>query len=156
VRGVRRVSTSALRTPGVELRVRFARPDHPLAHGYPVETSVFRTNLPAYDAPRRWLEAAYCTSCLDGPEDRTGVVLEWAAADGSQVVSGGARGESELAGRPALFDLAVGQGRVVAFNFNPVHRDLNRSDHRLLWNVLLNWQRLLKPGPRPSPHGSRG
>jgi hypothetical protein len=32
---------------------------------------------------------------------------------------------------------------VVAFNFNPVHRDLNRSDHRLLWNALLNWKRLL-------------
>ena len=145
VRGVRRASASALRTPGVELRVRFARPDHPLAYGYPAETSVFRTNLPAYDAPRRWLEAAYCTSCLDGPEDRSGVVLEWGAAGGSLVVSGGARGESELAGRPALLDLPVGDGRVVAFNFNPVHRDLNRSDYRLLWNALLNWQRLLKP-----------
>jgi hypothetical protein len=145
VRGVRRASTDALRTPGVELRVRFARPDHPLAYGYPAETSVFRTNLPAYDVPRRWLEAAYCTSCLDGPEDRSGVVLEWGVADGSLVVSGGARGESELAGRPAVFDLAAGHGRVVAFNFNPAHRDLNRSDHRLLWNVLLNWRHLLAP-----------
>jgi hypothetical protein len=145
VRGVRRASASSLRTPGVELRVRFARPDHPLAYGYPAETSVFRTNLPAYETPRRWLEAAYCTSCLDGPEDRGGVVLEWGAADGSLVVSGGARGESELAGRPALFDLPAGQGRVVAFNFNPVHRDLNRSDYRLLWNALLNWQKLRKP-----------
>jgi hypothetical protein len=60
------------------------------------------------------------------------------------VVSGGARGESELTGRPALLDLPVGQGRVVAFNFNPVHRDLNRSDHRLLWNALLNWRRLVR------------
>jgi hypothetical protein len=31
---------------------------------------------------------------------------------------------------------------VVAFNFNPIHRNLNRGDHRLLWNVLLNWQGL--------------
>jgi hypothetical protein len=142
VRGVRRASAPGVRTPGVELRARFARPDHPVAYGYPAEISVFRTNLPVYDAPRAWLEAAYCTSCLDGPEDRAGVVLEWGGGGGALVVSGGARGESELNGRPALFDLPAGRGRVVAFNFNPVHRDLNRSDYRLLWNVLLNWRRL--------------
>jgi hypothetical protein len=145
VRGVRRASVEGVRTPGAELRARFARPEHPLAHGYPAAISVFRTNLPLYDAPRRWLEAAYCTSCLDGPEDRTAIVLEWGAGDRALVVSGGARGEGALAGRPALLDLPVGRGRVIAFNFNPVHRDLNRSDHRLLWNALLNWRRLLVP-----------
>ncbi|HEY7509425.1 MAG TPA: hypothetical protein VIG50_04190, partial [Vicinamibacteria bacterium] len=143
VRGVRRAAAADVRTPGVELRARFAQPSHPLAHGYTAETSVFRTNLPLYDAPRRWLEAAYCTSCLDGPEDRSGVVLEWGGGEGAMVVSGGARGESALRGRPAILDLPLGRGRVVAFNFNPVHRDLNRSDHRLLWNALLNWKRLL-------------
>jgi hypothetical protein len=160
VRGVRRASLDGVRTPGVELRARFARPDHPLAYGYPAETSVFRTNLPLYDAPRRWLEAAYCTSCLDGPEDRTAIVLEWGGGDAPMVVSGGARGESELAGRPAILDLPAGRGRVIAFNFNPVHRDLNRSDHRLLWNALLNWRRLLASEsgstPTPSRPGSRG
>jgi hypothetical protein len=35
---------------------------------------------------------------------------------------------------------------VVAFNFNPLHRDLNRGDHRLLWNAVLNWNAL--PGAR--------
>jgi hypothetical protein len=168
-RGVRRASVDGVRTPGVELRARFARPDHPLAYGYPAEVSVFRTNLPLYDAPRRWLEAAYCTSCLDGPEDRSAIVLEWGGGDAPMVVSGGARGEAALAGRPALLDLPVGQGRVLAFNFNPVHRDLNRSDHRLLWNALLHWRRLLggpagdpvrsgfsTPRPTPSPRGSRG
>src|SRR6185436_417382 len=114
--GVRRAPAAGVRTPGVELRARFARPDHPLAYGYPADVSVFRTNLPVYDPPRRWLEAAYCTSCLDGPEDRRGVVLEW-GGEGALVVSGGARGESELAGHPALFDLPVGEGRVIAFNF---------------------------------------
>ena len=28
----------------------------------------------------------------------------------------------------------------------PVHRDLNRSDHRFLWNALLNWSALLAGG----------
>jgi hypothetical protein len=149
VRGVRRAAAQEVRTPGVELRARFARPDHPLRYGYPEQISVFRTNLPVYDAPRHWLEAAYCTSCLDGPEDRSGVVLEWDGRDGPMVVSGGARGEAALAGRPAVLDLPAGRGRVVAFNFNPAHRDLNRSDHRLLWNALLNWKQIVGQGPAP-------
>ena len=34
----------------------------------------------------------------------------------------------------------MGKGHVVCFNFNPMHRDLNRGDQRLLWNTILNWQ----------------
>jgi hypothetical protein len=58
------------------------------------------------------------------------------------LVSGAIKGEDELEGRPAILDLPVGKGRVIAFNFNPIHRDLNRSDHRFLWNALLNWTAL--------------
>lgn len=149
VRHVRRATIDELRTPGVELRATFARPDHPIAYGYGAGTSVFRSNYPVYDPPRTWLEMAYCTSCLDGPEDRSGIVLEWGGRDGgAMVVSGGVRGAEHLAGRPAILDLPAGRGRVVAFNFNPLHRDLNRSDYRLLWNVILNWAELLvAPGP---------
>jgi hypothetical protein len=59
------------------------------------------------------------------------------------VVSGGAKGEDVLEGRPAILDLPAGKGRVIAFNFNPQHRDLNRSDYRLLWNAILNWSAIL-------------
>lgn len=58
------------------------------------------------------------------------------------LVSGAVKGEDELEGRPAILDLPAGKGRVVAFLFNPIHRDLNRSDHRFLWNALLNWSAL--------------
>ncbi len=60
------------------------------------------------------------------------------------LVSGALKGEDDLEGRPAILDLPAGKGRVIAFNFNPIHRDLNRSDHRFLWNALLNWSALLK------------
>jgi hypothetical protein len=33
------------------------------------------------------------------------------------------------------------------FNFNPVHRDMNRGDHRLLWNTILNWEAILAETP---------
>jgi hypothetical protein len=83
---------------------------------------------------------AYCTTCLDGPEDRNGVVMEWGDTDGKSFVeSGQAWGEENLIGRPAILDMPVGKGHVVSFNFNPMHA-MNRGDQRLLWNALLNWQ----------------
>jgi hypothetical protein len=36
------------------------------------------------------------------------------------------------------------------FNFNPIHRDLNRGDQRLLWNAILNWQAILAGKAEPS------
>ena len=58
------------------------------------------------------------------------------------VVSGSATGENSLDGRPAILDLPAGRWRVIAFNFNPMHRYLNHSDHRFLWNAILNWNAL--------------
>ncbi len=132
------------RTPGAHVRVTFAKPDSPIAYGYPLKTNVFRQNFPLYDPPRAWLRMAYCTTCLDGPTDRSGIVMEWGDRDGApMLVSGQVWGESGLAGRPAILDMASGHGRVVMFNFNPFHRDLNRGDQRLVWNAVINWQAIL-------------
>ena len=38
------------------------------------------------------------------------------------MVSGGIKGGDELVGKPALLDIAVGKGRVIAFDFDPIHR----------------------------------
>ncbi|HXH28193.1 MAG TPA: hypothetical protein VNL37_04055, partial [Candidatus Polarisedimenticolia bacterium] len=145
VRGVRRALGTAVFTPGSELRLTFAQPDSPLAYGYGRETSAFRNDEHVYDLPRRWDTMAYCTSCLEGPTDRRFVVSTW-GGDGPMVVSGGMRGESDLAGRPAILDVPIGRGHVVAYNFSPIHRDMNRSDYRFLWNAILNWTAL--PAPR--------
>jgi hypothetical protein len=141
---------AATRTPGAHVRVTFDHPESPLAYGYPVNTYVFRQNFPLYDTPKRWLRMAYCTTCLDGPDDNSNVVMEWGSKTGEPfVISGQAWGEDRLIGRPALFDIPVGRGHVVAFNFNPLHRDLNRGDHRMVWNAILNWQAILATKPRP-------
>jgi hypothetical protein len=135
---------SITRTPGAHVRVSFARPEHPIAYGYGSRTHVFRQNFPLYSIPRRWLRMAYCTTCLDGPFDTSRVVLEWGDRDGAALlVSGQVWGEANLIGRPAILDTPVGTGHVVTFNFNPLHRDLNRGDQRMLWNALLNWQAIL-------------
>jgi hypothetical protein len=119
-------------------------------------TSIVRSMLPVYDIAR---------------SGRGGVVLQWGtklraedreeekpdaaltkeekeakeAAKKKEVkmlVSGAIKGEDLLEGRPAILDVPAGKGRVVAFLFNPIHRDLNRSDHRFLWNAILNWNAL--------------
>jgi len=151
--------SGAFFTPGSELRTKFLRTDHPLAYGSPELTSVFRTWMPFYDIarPARGGVVMQWGTKLRA-EDREPETPEAAKAKEAQevkdkakkdeakiLVSGALKGEDELEGRPAIFDLPAGKGRVLAFNFNPIHRDLNRSDHRFLWNALLNWNALLQP-----------
>lgn len=77
------------------------------------------------------------------------MVMEWGDTAGQAfVVSGQAWGEENLIGRPAILDMPVGRGHVVAFNFNPMHRDLNRGDQRLLWNAIINWQAIVAGQPK--------
>ena len=132
------------RTPGTHVRVTFLAPHNPIAYGYPASTFVFRENEALYSMPLAWVRAAYCTTCLDGPVDTRHVVMAWGGPPGKPfVVSGQAWGAQNLIGRPAIFDMPVGKGRVVAFDFNPMHRDLNRGDQRLLWNAIINWRALI-------------
>jgi hypothetical protein len=136
-------------TPGSELRVKFVRPGHPLAYGYPETTMVFRSMLPVYEIAQ---------------SERGDVVLQWGTklrsedreepAEGAKpkdvakkdepkmLVSGAIKNDDEFEGRPAVFDIPAGKGRVLAFNFEVIHRDFDRSDFRLLWNALLNWNAL--------------
>ena len=140
---------SAVWTPGVELTASFLRAEHPINYGYSEHTSVFRSSYPVYSVRRI---------------DRGLVVLQWGTRPPKELredeseeekqskegeakippllVSGGIKGEEIIEGQPAILDIPVGKGRVLAYNFNPVHRELNRSDYRLLWNALLNWNRL--------------
>ncbi len=130
-------------TPGVELKVTFTRADHPIAYGYPTTDSAFREAGTVYrvrPADRRWVVLQWGTKPQS--EDRDNEDAGSTAAPVPMVVSGGAKGEDVLEGRPAILDVPVGKGRVVAFNFNPLHRDLNHSDYRFLWNAILNWNAL--------------
>jgi hypothetical protein len=148
-RDVRHASVKDVFTPGSELRARFRRPDHPIAYGFKEQTSVFRESQPLYAVRRA---------------DEGRIVLQWgtkiptddapakdAASDEKKeplVVSGGVKGADEVEGKPAILDIPTGQGRVVAFDFDPIHRYLTLSDFRLVWNVLLNWNDL-PPTPKP-------
>ena len=56
------------------------------------------------------------------------------------LISGGGKNQSALEGRPAVLDVPLGDGSVLVFNFNPMHRDLNHADSRYLYNGILNWR----------------
>jgi len=151
---------AALFTPGSELKVKFTKPGHPLAYGFPEVTSVFRTWMPFYDtamSERGKVVLQWGTKLRkeDREEEAPDLTLTEEAKKAREkakkeevrmLVSGALKGEDELEGRPAILDLPAGKGRVIAFNFNPVHRDLNRSDYRFLWNALLNWNALPPAG----------
>ena len=157
VRGVSTRSGGAY-TPGVELKVKFARPEHPLAYGYPVQTSAFRTDLSTYSVrpvdrqfivlqwglrptkdERDFEEAGPKT---EKTEEKTDKDKEKDKESSAMLVSGGGKNLDKLEGYPAILDIPSGKGRVLAFNFSPMHRDLNHSDYRFLWNGILNWSAL--------------
>ncbi|MBI4409813.1 MAG: peptidase, partial [Gemmatimonadetes bacterium] len=79
-----------------------------------------------------------------------------AAADGragpgrdpsEYVLSGMVRGQDEILGQGAIFDVPVGRGRVLAFTFNPLHRFLNHHEFAMVWNALLFWNDLGEAPP---------
>jgi hypothetical protein len=154
VRNVQRAELPGVTTPGAHLRTSFLLSDHPIAYGYPTESYAFRSPYSFYDPPRRWLTMSYCTSCLTGPIDLRNVVMQWgtlpfdagddpAAATAPPIlISGGGKNQHSLEGRPAILDVPLGEGNVLVFNFNPMHRDMNHADSRYLYNGILNWQHI--------------
>jgi hypothetical protein len=84
------------------------------------------------------------------PPGGAGVKPEAAAAAGATkpdlVLSGFVKPKEKLDGMPAVLDIPVGKGHVVLFAFNPMHRYLNHSDFRFVYNAILNWDDL--PAPR--------
>jgi hypothetical protein len=160
VRRLETVAPGSFNSPGSELRARILRPEHPIAYGYEERTSVFRGNGPLWDVDRRDRGRVVLQFGNKLPEDegekKAGVEEEDiddapAAANKGEgakegedklVLSGFVSGESVISGKPAVLDVPVGKGRVILFAFNPLHRYLNHSDFRLVYNVLLNWNDL--------------
>lgn len=169
------IAAGSLFHPGSVVRVKVRRRDHPLLYGYPDVTHVFRGIGPLYEVERRdraMMVLQYGTEQL--ADDRAdarpsgGLGLETPAATPADtaaparpspyVLSGMVRGQDQIVGQGALFDVPVGRGRVIAFTFNPLHRYLNQHDFGMVWNALLHWNDL-PPGPaapRATPNaGSR-
>ena len=104
VRGASRASGGgSVWTPGVELRTKFLRADHPIAYGYPAVDSVFRGSFPVYavrPADRGWVVLQWGTKPPKEDREPADAPAEPSPGGGGIVVSGGAKGEDVLEGRP--------------------------------------------------------
>ncbi len=146
-RDVSHAAVKGVSTPGSELKARFRRPDHPLAYGYPEVTTAFREDRTVY-AVRHSEEGRIVLQWGDArPKDDDAAVETGDEKKETLVVSGGVKGGDELAGRPAILDIPTGRGRVVAFDFDPIHRYTTLGTFRLVWNAILNWNDL-PPTPK--------
>jgi len=108
---------------------------------------VFRENRPVYDVRRpqrgRIVMQWGTKPRSDDDEAETGESdADKKEKDEPLVVSGGIKGASELSGKPAVLDIPTGKGRILAFEFDPIHRYQTVSDFRLVWNLILNWNDL--------------
>jgi len=143
-RDVHHATVKGVYNPGSELRARFRRPDHPIAYGYAERISAFREDRTLY-AVRHSEEGRIVLQWgarLPKDDDETPVDEAKDEKKEPLVVSGGVKGADEIEGKPAILDIPTGKGRVVAFDFDPIHRYQTLSDFRLVWNTLLNWNDL--------------
>jgi len=151
-RDVRRASVKNVYNPGSELRARFRRPDHPLAYGYREKTIAFREERPLYAVRRNEEGRVVMQWGTRIPTDDDEEQKDKADTKEPLVVSGGVKGAEEIEGKPAILDIPTGRGRVVAFDFDPIHRYQTLGTFRLVWNAILNWNDL----PATPPPGAKG
>jgi hypothetical protein len=112
--------------PGSILQGEVARADHPLAYGY-------GEDLPLYHQYGPYLSVS--------DDEEHGIAVEY-ASEGELLLSGLARNATSLKGEPALYSGRVGEGFLVLFGFDALHRHQNLGNHALVWNALLNWNDL--------------
>lgn len=127
VRDVGTRSPDGLFIPGSILRGTVERERSPLAYGY-------EGTLPLYHQFGPYLRV---DDDLEGS-----VVLRYGEEAGELLLSGLAQGSGALAGEPALVVAPLGDGHVVLFGFDPLHRFQNLGNFALVWNALMNWNDL--------------
>jgi hypothetical protein len=92
------------------------------------------------------------------PALRPRVVLRFASNERELLVSGMLAGGADLAGKPAVVDVPVGQGHVVMFATNPMWRHQTQGAFFLLFNAALNYNHLdagrAAPPARPERAGT--
>lgn len=151
------VSASSLFHPGSIIRAKVRNSGHPVLYGYPEEFTLFRGNGPLLQTDkynRNLMLVQYGSKPLkdevpyEGPimgmPEKAKVDKEEKKDDKSKpyVVSGMVRNEQEIVGHGAVFNVPVGKGNVLAFTFDPLHRYLNHHDAPMVWNAMINWDRL--------------
>jgi hypothetical protein len=139
---------TGLNTPGSVITTKVLQSGSPLTFGYPTLGHVFRGNGPLFNIAnhRRHLVALQFGTKAVGDEAKAAAEEEGDETEATPplVLSGGiVRGD--LDGEAALAHTTLGDGHVVLFAWNPMHRHINQHDHGLVYNALLFWNDLETP-----------
>lgn len=127
---VREVSTedpSGLFVPGSIVQGVVEQAQHPLVYGYDATIPLYHRFGPYFSVS----------------DEAEGNVIVKYAEDGEDVLlSGLAENAGEMADEPAVISVPVGEGHVVLFGFNPLHRHQSHGNFAFVWNALMNWDDL--------------
>jgi hypothetical protein len=141
----RRVSieeTDTLQARGTVLKAVVEHAASPIVYGYPDSLAVYFSQAPVF----RISSDLRSPSMPDWLKDEIWekevprVVLSFARKN--ILMSGMLRGESEIAGTPAVVDAPVGDGHVVLFALRPFWRWETHGSHALVFNTILHWNDL--------------
>lgn len=123
----------------------------PIAYGYGEKLAVYFNQRPVFQVNR----SVGGNSIPDWYKDEVWekevprVVMSFAKKD--VLMSGMLRGQSEIAGTPAVVDVPVGDGHVVLFAIRPFWRLETYGSHALVFNTILHWNDLRAGWPsRPA------
>jgi hypothetical protein len=134
-------TTARFYAPGPIVEAQIAQPENPIFYGYSGKT-----------LPVRW--AAGPLLRMDADEDRRETLLRFTGGD-KAVLSGLMNGAAEITRHPAIVKTPLGQGEIVMFVTNPIWRNQNVGEYRMLFNALLNFQHL-DTAPPSAPAGEPG
>ena len=157
-------SPGGLFHPGSIVTVKKKDDSSPILYGYPETFHLFKGNgdlLGTNLRDRSMMVLQYGTRPLSDENEYSGEIMGQPVGDVEveeetdepkakpadsksppYVRSGMVRNENSIIGNGAIFNVPVGEGRVIFFTFNPLNRYLNHHDSSMLWNVLINWDAL--------------
>jgi Zinc carboxypeptidase len=154
VHELKRYESPTLFHPGSIVQVKNRNSQHPIMYGYPDTFHIFKGQgalLQTEKRDRNMMLMQYGTKPLKEEEEYKGLVMgqpdkketkpnpKTTKAESPYVLSGMVRNEQTIVGHGCIFNVPVGQGQVVAFTFDPLHRYLNHHDAPLVWNAIMNW-----------------
>ncbi|MGH7477264.1 MAG: M14 family zinc carboxypeptidase [Longimicrobiales bacterium] len=126
VRDVSLKQTSGLFVPGSIVKGEVRRATNPITYGYASEMPLYHRFGPYFNVAEDF---------------RDNVVVRYAQRD-SLLMSGLVANPQQLAGDPAIVVAPLGEGYIVLFGFDPLHRYQSHGNFAFVWNALMNWNDL--------------
>lgn len=154
VRHIDKVSPKDFFNPGSVIRAMVTNSSSPIICGFDSLTTVFRGTGPLFTVSKKYRhftvlqygtklpeedEPEETDPADEYPEGERGKSPRAQEKDSSICISGLVKGEEHLDGLPAILDVPKGDGRVIIFTFDPLHRFMTQANFGLAYNAILHW-----------------